>query len=169
MPLFKYVVAVSVFLLVGLFVLSAVLQPVATTPDVRLGPPAKTVATTADEMAAQARADAASVEEAMRKRNPPPPPATAADLSAASAAQKIQRNAEATLRPSKKKWNPPPPPVAAADLSAAPKTQRNAEETPRAAKKKWRNARSHQRQKGEQSYAQGQAHPFGSFFGGVPE
>ena len=136
MPLFKYVVAVSVFLLVGLFVLSAVLQPVATTPDVRLGPPAKAVATTAEEMAAQARADAASVEEAMRKRNPPPPPATAAELSAASAAQKIQRNAEATPRPSKKKW---------------------------------RTARSHQRQKGEQSYAQGQAHPFGSFFGGVPE
>jgi len=135
MPLFKYVVAVSVFLLVGLFVLSAVLQPDATTPDVRLGPPAKAVATTAEEMAAQARADAASVEEAMRKRNPPPPPVTAADLSAASAAAKNQRTAE----------------------------------EPRPSKKKWRTTRSHQRQKGEQSYAQGQPHPFGSFFGGVAD
>jgi len=91
-------------------------------------------------MKVQAREDAASVEAAMRQRNPPQA-VSAADLSAASAAAKIQRNA-------------------------------GAEETPRAAsKKKWRTARSHQRPKenGERSYAQGQSHPFGWFFGGVAD
>jgi hypothetical protein len=68
-----YFITVPVLLLCGLLGLSAVLEPVDGIANIRLGMAAKSVPTTAAEMAARSRENALAVEAEFKRRNPPQP------------------------------------------------------------------------------------------------
>jgi hypothetical protein len=70
-----YAVTVSIFLVCGLFGLTAVLEPVDGMPNMRMGMAAKSVPTTTEEMAARARENAMVIADEFKRRNPPQPPA----------------------------------------------------------------------------------------------
>jgi hypothetical protein len=72
MPLVIYLITASILLYSGLVGLSEVLPQEHSSPRIALEAPAPLVPTTAAEMAAQARRDAAAIQAAFKKVDPPP-------------------------------------------------------------------------------------------------